>query len=167
MRTTLALLLCLSVVQVRAETPPAPAPDPEKEAVIAQVLERFWSPSRDANGEPVRHTLPVPTAIAYRAIEAGEISGEGLRCELRWIRHANSISASARKLGMTATQVAFVNELHDAKQAQVKSPIMFPCTEIDESQAERNLLRSTRLGLEVSTIFASRQEISATVGPAY
>jgi hypothetical protein len=156
MRTPFALLLCFAVVQARAEAPPAPAPDPEKEAVIAQVLERFWSPSPDANGEPVRHTLPVPTAFAYRAIEAGEISGEGLRCNLRWIRHANSISASARKLGMTGTQVAFINALHDTKQAQAKSTMIFPCADIDESQARKNLDRSTKLGLEVSTIFASR-----------
>lgn len=156
MRTKLALLLCFAVVQVRAEVPTAPAPDPEKDALIAQVLERFSSPSRDVSGEPVRHTLPISTAFAYRAIEAGEISGEGFRCRLNWLRHVNSISASAQKLGMTETQVAFVNALHDAKQAQAKSRRMFPCYVNKESQARKNLERSAKLGFEVSTIFSSR-----------
>ena len=143
MRTIIASLLCLSILPVHAEVPT----DSDNDVLIATVLGRF---------DPELRTPPVPTGVAYRAIEAGEISGEAFRCNLRWIRHANTISAHARKLGMTDAQVAFVNALHDAKQSQMKSPLMFPCSGIDEMQARKHLDKSTKLGLEVPTIYEPR-----------
>jgi hypothetical protein len=160
MRTLLALLLCFAVTHARADVPP----DPEKDALIAQVLETFWDTARDANGQPFpppsdreRLTIPIPISVAYRAIEAGMISGEGSRCHHRWIRHANAISASARKLGMSELQVAFVNALQDTRQQQVAARrMMSPCTDFDDSRAERLLWKSRKSGLEVPTVLQAR-----------
>ena len=156
MRTLLALLLCFSVAQVRADV----LPDPEKDALIAQVLATFWENARDVNGQPFppppdeqRYTVPIPIGIAYRAIEAGTISGGASRCKYYWMRHANAISASARRLGMSEPQVAFVNALQDTSQLQlVMRRRMSACTDFEEFRAERLLWKSTKLGLEVPTV---------------
>ena len=156
MRTLLALLLCFPATQVSADV----SPDPGKDALIAQVLETFWDDARDANGQlfPTpsdleRRTIPIPISVAYRAIEAGTISGEGFRCNRPWIRHVNAISASARKLGMSESQVAFVNALQDTKQRQViRRKSMSACTDLDDFRAANLLWKSSRLGLEVSTV---------------
>jgi hypothetical protein len=160
MRTLLALLLCFAVTHALADVPP----DPEKDALIAQVLESFWDNARDANGQPFpppseqeRHTIPIPISVAYRAIEAGMISGEASRCHNPWIRHVNAISASARKLGMSELQAAFVNALQDTKLIQVvRRQRMSPCTNFDDSRAERLLWKSTRKGLEVPMVMRPR-----------
>jgi hypothetical protein len=146
MRTIIALLLCVSPLQAYAEAPS----DSAKDALIAEVLTEFYGPASDA--DPASRPLPIPTSVAYRAIEAGEISGEALRCNLLWIRHVNMISASARKLGMSETQVAFVNALQDAKLARTRLSMMYPCTDYDEFRARRMLDKSKRFGLEVATV---------------
>jgi hypothetical protein len=160
MRTLLVLLLCFAATHARADV----LPDPQKDALIASVLETFWDTARDANGQPFppptdqeRRTIPIPISVAYRAIEAGMISGEAFKCRSRWIRHVNAISASARKLGMSEVQVAFVNALQDTRQLQVAARWrMSPCTEFDESRAERWIWKSTRSGLEVPTVLRTR-----------
>jgi hypothetical protein len=146
MRTIIALLLC-TAAPVQADVPS----DPVKDTIIANVVEQFWSPS-----DPNRGTVPVPTSVAYRAIEAGQITAEGVRCDIRIARHINSISASARKLGMTETQVAFVNSLHDAGMYLSKSPRMYPCDDHDDFKARRLVDRSKRMGLEVATVAQAR-----------
>jgi hypothetical protein len=155
MRVILVLLLFSTVVPAHADLPP----DPKKDALIASVMEWFWDEARNSSGELIRasadldrHTIPIPVSVAYRAIEAGKISGDASQCHIRWIRHTHSISTSARKLGMSETQVAFVNALLETRQLQVMRSRRSPCSESDHLRAQRHLDKSTRLGLEVPTI---------------
>jgi hypothetical protein len=151
MRTILALLLCVSVAHARAEVPP----DPQKDAVIAYVLENFWDWARDSNGEAFqptseleRTTVPIPTNIAYRALDAGKISGRASLCGIGWREHERAIRADAKKLGLTEKQVAFVRALYAERQTRVVRSRMPSCSDSEQRMASHRLFASKRLGLK-------------------
>jgi hypothetical protein len=98
-------------------------PDPQREELLPLVLKQFWGKAKLSNGQYVqpaseaeRTTLPVPKAVANRAIDIGEISGLAAWCKLDWNPNYFAMTKSARSNGFTDTQVAFVSVLHGASQ---------------------------------------------------
>jgi len=96
--------------------------DPRDEAIY-NMLSHFWGRARDVDGQPIqptsereRTTVPVPMPVAYRALEAGEVSGIAEWCGLEWEPHYFSLTKSARSHGMSDTQIAFISVLHGAEQ---------------------------------------------------
>jgi hypothetical protein len=150
MRTLLSLLVCFSVFQARAEAPA----DPQKDALIASVLETFWDNARDPKGNPIltspdldRRTAPIPRSVAYRAIDAGKVAGEGSSCHLRTKELYRAIVTDARELGMTETQVAFVSALYGARWLKVHTDRLPTCTESERNRAANRIFRTKREGL--------------------
>jgi hypothetical protein len=149
-RTIVVLLLCFSVVQARAAEQMGAA----KDALIASALEQFWGRARDSNGAAIqptseldRRTVPIPKDIAYRAIDAGEISGLAAWCRLDWESHYLSITAAARQRGMSDKQVAFISVLHGMKQGKSLGATTSPCSESDRSRVAKQLAHSIKVGL--------------------
>lgn len=135
MRYALALLLYVAVASAQSE----PRPDPAKNELISSALADFE-----------RHTLPIPTSLAYRVIDAGAIAGEASRCRLRPKAHHRSITRSARALGMSGTQIAFIDDLYGRsaiQQVRSRRPV---CTETDQRLAAHKLRASARRGLVAS-----------------
>jgi hypothetical protein len=150
MRLIIGLLLCFGLFPARAE---AQAPK-EKDALISWVLERFWGHARDSKGAVIqpasdldRHTVPVPTAVAYRAIDAGEVSGLAEWCGLDWKSHYLSLTSAARRRGMSDTQVAFISVLHGLTQESTRAAKTSPCVDGDRSQVAEKLKVSREMGL--------------------
>lgn len=135
--STFCLLLCLAFAQAHADV----QRNAEKDELIYWILERFWGNARDSKGAAIqpsseldRRTVPVPFSVAYRALEAGEISGLGAWCELDWQPHYFSLTAAARRQGMTDKQVAFISFLHGLKQGRTLTSKKSPCTAVDRER---------------------------------
>jgi hypothetical protein len=153
LRTILVLLLCFSVGQTHADAKLSAA----KEALIESVLQQFWGRAHDSKGAAIlpssdldRRTVPIPKSIAYRAIDAGGISGLAQWCGLDWESHYLSITAAARKRGMSDKQVAFVSFLHGAMQGKMFASRDSRCSESDRRQVLIRLTESKKLGLEAT-----------------
>lgn len=151
MRTVFSLLLLLGLTPVQAETPAVA----DKDALITFALEKFWGNARDSKGAPIqpssdldRSTVPVTTSVAYRAIEAGEISGLAAWCGLDWEPHYFALTAAARKRGMVDKQVAFVSVLHGLSQGSTFRSKTSACTASERKEIEGRLERSRRSGLD-------------------
>lgn len=159
MRTLVWPVLLLGMAQANAEMPPLT----DKDALISWVLERFWGNAQDSSGmliqpesELDRRTVPVPTVVAYRAIEAGEISGLAAWCGLEWKTHYFSLTASARRLGMSDKQVAFVSMLHGSAQGSTLKGKTGSCSDSERNRVRIGLELSESLGLEPSNTSPER-----------
>ena len=149
MRKLLSLLLCLTFVQAHA----GERTQAENDEIIAKIMAGFWEHAFDTNGEPFqpdpnldRNAVPVPMSIAYQAIDAGKTAGKASRCLLRFMPHYRAITASARELGMTETQISFISALYGEKLSRVaRSRVR--CTTGDQRLAESHLEASMRVGL--------------------
>jgi hypothetical protein len=151
MRKTACLVFMLGLAQVQADMPPLA----EKDAVIAWTLEQFWGNAHDSSGLPIqpssdldRRTVPVPSTAAYRALEAGEISGLAEWCGLKWERHFLALTAAARKRGMSDKQVAFLSVLHGVAQNSAIRSRTTACSEGERKEVGDMLEVSRKSGLE-------------------
>ena len=158
-RTVLCLLLLLGLTRAQAEMPLLA----DKEALISWALERFWGNARDSTGTPIqpssdldRTTVPVPTGVAYRAIEAGEISGLAAWCGLDWEPHYFALTAAARKQQMSDKQVAFVSMLHGLALGATLRSKDSPCSASERKETEK------RLAISKSGGFKAREQSAAT-----
>jgi len=151
MRTLVCLLLLLGIVQAQADMPRIT----ERDALISWGLERFWGNGRDSTGAYIqpssdldRRTVPVRSSVAYRVIEAGEISGLAEWCGLDWKSHYFSLTAAARQRGMSDKQVAFIGVLHGVVQGNTLSSKVSPCAKNDGILVAEKLKASRKQGLE-------------------
>jgi hypothetical protein len=127
-------------------------PEVQRDALITHVLQNFWGRAKVASGEFVqpsseaeRNTIPVSKAIAYRSIDAGEISGLAMWCKLDWRPNYSSLTKSARSKGMNDKQVAFVSFLHGAAQGQVSSAMgNTPCSDEERITVNKMLNRNEK-----------------------
>ena len=95
----------------------------QRDLVIRAILSDFWGNAQDVHGQPSqptsakdRATVPISRAAAYRAIEAGNISGLAQWCGLEWEQHYFALTRAARKLKMVDKQIAFISVLHGSGQ---------------------------------------------------
>jgi len=130
----------------------------DKDALISWILERFWGNAIDSTGAAIqpssdldRRTVPIPREIAYRAIEAGEISGLGAWCHLDWDSHYRSLTAAARARKMSDKEVAFISFLHGISQGLALKSKSAPCSESDREQVAAKLKSSKSMGLGTTT----------------
>jgi hypothetical protein len=121
------------------------------------VLKRFWSNARDPTGATIQpeseldgRLVPIPLTVAYRAIEAGKISGRADWCGLDWQSHYLSLTAAARKRGMSDKQVAFFSTTHGAAQGRTRGSLTSACPDPARQRARQMLSDSTKQGLEES-----------------
>ena len=129
-------------------------PDPRDE-VIHNMLGHFWGNARDIKGRPIqpaseqeRTRVPVSTPVAYRALEAGEVSGTAEWCGLEWEPHYFALTKSARSQGMSDAQVAFVSVLHGFAQGSFASSVAgTTCNSLTKERAQARLRDSAELGL--------------------
>jgi hypothetical protein len=147
----IGLLACLVTVQAHADS----QRNAQKDVLISRILERFWGHAIDSKGALIqpssdldRRTVPIPFNVAYRALEAGEISGLAEWCGLDWKSHYFSLTAAARQHGMSDKQVAFISVLHGAMQGGTLASKASPCAEGDRSQISETLEVSRKQGLE-------------------
>ena len=129
----------------------------ERQELIALVLKNFWGKAKLSDGqyaqpasEEERKSVPVSNAIAQRAIDAGEVSGLGEWCGLKWQPHYLSLTKAARTRGLSDKQVAFVSFLHGAAQGRVVRALSKgrPCSDAERSKIERYLNESAQQGLD-------------------
>jgi len=132
-------------------------PDAARDELIERVLNNFWGRAKVAqdryalpSSEEERNTVPVSKPLAYRALDAGEISGLGEWCGADWQPHFLAFTRAARAKGLTDTQVAFVSVLHGAAQGSVASSLRNAraCGAADRARVERSLRESARQGVE-------------------
>ena len=132
-------------------------PDKAREELIALVLKNFWGKAKLSTGqfaqpssEEERTTIPISKAVAYRALDAGEISGLGEWCKLDWESNFLSLTKAARSRGLNDKQVAFASVLHGTAQGRVASAMTRSgaCNDQDRARAERLLNQSRVRGLE-------------------
>jgi hypothetical protein len=143
-------LLLLLAAQAQADMPSLA----DRDALISWVLERYWGHARDSTGTLIqpssdleRRTVPIPTAVAYRALEAGEISGLAAWCDLDWESHYRSITAAARQRGMPDKKVAFISFLHGAAQGIALKAQSSPCSGRERQEVRAKLKSSMSIGL--------------------
>jgi|RhiMethySRZTD1v2_1073278.scaffolds.fasta_scaffold95674_3 hypothetical protein len=131
-------------------------PDKERDELTAAVLGKFWGRAKLSNGEVVqpfseedRNTVPVSKGVAYRALDAGEISGLGEWCGLDWKDHFLSLTKSARSRGFTEKQVAFFSFLHGAAQDRIATSMKKSgtCSDENRMKVETYLKQSKERGL--------------------
>jgi hypothetical protein len=153
-----AIVLLLIVVAI-ARADAAIMPESERDELIALVLKNFWGRAKLSKGELAqpaseaeRNTVPIAKPVAYRALEAGEISGLAEWCRLDWESHYLSITKAARARGYTDKQVAFVSFLHGAAQGRVADAMAKSgmCGEQGRLKVQDLLNRSLLRGLEGS-----------------
>lgn len=129
----------------------------DRDALISWVLERFWGNARDSTGAAIqpsseidRRTVPIPRDIAYRAIEAGEISGLGAWCGIEWETHYLSLTAAARQRKMSDKEVAFISLLHGMAQGIAFNSKSSPCSETEGLLVSAKLKSSKDAGLRAT-----------------
>ena len=164
MRTILGLLTCFLVLQTHAD----PQISAAKDALIESVLQQFWGHARDSKGAVIqpssdldRRTVPIPKSIAYRAIDAGGISGLAEWCGLDWESHYLSITAAARKRRMSDKQVAFISFLHGTMQGKMLASRDSRCSESDRQQVAIRLAESRISGLKAPTTSRTPNKLGA------
>jgi hypothetical protein len=131
-------------------------PEKERDELIALVLKNFWGKAKLSNGqyaqpasEEERNRVPISKAVAYRAMDAGEISGLGEWCRLNWESHYLSLTKAARAKGFNDKQVAFVSFLHGAAQGRIAKAMEKgrPCGDADRTKIETYIRQSMERGL--------------------
>ena len=132
-------------------------PDAARDELIDRALKGFWGRakvSKDRYAEPAseqeRNTVPVSKRVAYRIIDAGEVSGLADWCGANWQSHFLSLTRAARSKGFSDNQVAFVSVLHGAAQGSIASALRKgrACTDADRVKVENLMRESTQQGLE-------------------
>ena len=130
---------------------------PQRDAAIQQILAEFWGHGRDVRGNPIepsstqdRATVPISRAAAYRALEAGNISGLAQWCGLDWETHYLSLTKAARAMKMIDKQVAFFSVLHGAGQGAFSASVQGrTCTDSERARAKSLQLESQESGLPI------------------
>jgi hypothetical protein len=148
----LAAIACSAFAIAKA---PSQAELTERDSVIREILKDFWGNARDIHGRPIqptsaedRRTVPISRAAAYRAIEAGNISGLAQWCGLEWEPHYFALTKAARKMKMVDKQVAFISVLHGSGQGVfVRGQSGQTCTAYNRERAAALMAESTRKGL--------------------
>jgi hypothetical protein len=134
-------------------------PERDRDELIDRVLKNFWGRAKVAqdryaqpSSEAERNTVPVSKPLAYRAIDAGEMSGLGEWCGADWQPHFLALARAARAKGLNEKQVAFVSVLHGASQGYVVSSLRSgrACSDAERAKVERSLRESLRQGLEAA-----------------
>jgi len=152
-RALLFVLALLSTFGVMAGGPTHP--DSGRDQAIRQILSGFWGSARDVHGNAIqpasqedRLTVPISRAAAYRALEAGNLSGLAEWCGLDWEKHFLGLTKKARRIGMLDKQVAFFSLLHGAGQgASIRSTSGKTCTAEQRARIESLLLESQKEAL--------------------
>jgi hypothetical protein len=157
MRLRLFAVVSVLFVAVIAEVHAGIIPEKTRDELIDLALKNFWGKARLSNGQFVqpsseaeRNTVPLPKAVSYRVLDAGEVSGLAMWCKLDWEPHFHSVMQAARSKGLNDKQVAFVAVLHGAAQGTIGSAMdkSGPCDDRQRKQVERMLDQSRRRGLE-------------------
>lgn len=127
----------------------------DRDVLINWVLQRFWGTARDSSGALIqpdsdldRRTVPISTGIAYRAIEAGEISGLAAWCDLKWDPHYRSLTAAARQRHMPDKSIAFISMLHGVAQGLTLQSAKSSCSKEDREAVTQKLKLSTEKKLD-------------------
>jgi hypothetical protein len=151
MRAPMFLLLAL----VSGHASAGSLGDADQDAFIADALQMFWGRARISDGsfvqpasETERETVPISRPMAYRVIEAGEISGVAEWCDIDWIPHFLSLTAAARRHGLNETQVAFVGFLHGMAQGDAIAAKSAQCSEADRANVIKKLAASMEQSLD-------------------
>ena len=125
MSTVRAILFTAAIACSVAAMAESPSKDElaQRDSAIRSILSDFWGNARDVHGQPIqptsakdRLTVPISRAAAYRAIEAGNISGLAQWCGLEWEAHYFSLTKAARNMKMVDKQIAFISVLHGSGQ---------------------------------------------------
>ncbi len=90
-----------------------------RQRIVATSMEHFWGNARSSDGaivqpksEAERAKIPITKADTNLIIDVGEISSIAERCKLDWKSNLYALTDSARKSGLSQTQVAYVSFLH-------------------------------------------------------
>ena len=145
----LTLMLCASAHS-------AVLSDMDRERLLDNVLKNFWGQAKLSNGqvarpasEAERNVAPVSRVMAFRAMDAGEVSGLGEWCKLDWESHYMALTRAARDRKLNDTQVAFVSFLHGAAQGSIASAMAkSSCTDDQRGKVQQMLEHSKRRGVE-------------------
>lgn len=130
-------------------------PDKQRDILVQDVLKEFWGRAKNSQGEFIqpaseneRNTVPIATTVAYRALDAGEISGLAEWCGLNWQDHYLALTKSARSQKFNDKQVAFVSVLHGAAQNIIVSAMKKNvCGEKERAKTQVMLNESKARGL--------------------
>jgi uncharacterized MAPEG superfamily protein len=153
-RTILVVAIVVCSMVAHAQRPAVGSLDP-RDTAIRTILAGFWGHAKDINGQLIeptsakdREIVPVSKAAAYRAIEAGNISGLAQWCGLDWEPHYFSLTKAARRMKMVDKQVAFLSVLHGAGQGALSNALKGKaCSAGERARAESLLLESLKSGL--------------------
>jgi hypothetical protein len=157
------LALFLAATQVLAFSAMAGEPvqaNPARDEAIRQILAGFWGNARDIRGNPIepssqkdRETVPISRAAAYRALEAGNLSGLAEWCGLNWESHYLALTKAGRTMRMVDKQVAFFSFLHGAGQGtMVDARGSETCSPKQRAHIESLLLESVKTGLPTDSL---------------
>jgi len=153
-RVCVCLLMLLGKLQATEQAAGNVPTLSDKDALISWVLDRFWGHARDSTGAVIqpsseldRRTVPVPLGVAYRVIEAGEISGLADWCGLKWEAHYQSLTSAARQRKMSDKSVAFISVLHGVAQGITSKSRSSPCSDSERNLVAAKLESSRRIGL--------------------
>lgn len=130
-------------------------PEQQRDILVKYVLKEFWGRAENSQGEFIqpaseneRNTVPIATPIAYRALDAGEISGLAEWCGLNWQDHYLALTKSARSKNLNDNQVAFISFLHGAAQKIIVSAMeKNVCGEKERAKTQVMLNESKAKGL--------------------
>ena len=134
--------------------------NPGRDEAIRQILAGFWGNARDIRGNPIepssqqdRETVPISRAAAYRALEAGNLSGLAEWCGLNWESHYLALTKAGRSMRMLDKQVAFFSFLHGAGQgAMVSARKGDTCSPKQRAHIESRILESEKTGLPTDSL---------------
>lgn len=155
-----AFLIAVQLLAFCAVAGEPPQANPEGDRAIRQILSDFWGQARDIHGNPIRpssqedrETVPVSRAAAYRALEAGNLSGLAKWCGLDWESHYFSLTKAARSMGMIDKQVAFISVLHGAGQGiMLRSRHGETCSQKQRARIATLIVDSQRHGLPADSL---------------
>jgi hypothetical protein len=134
--------------------------DPARDNAIRQILADFWGNARDIRGNPIepvsqedRETVPISRAAAYRALEAGNLSGLAEWCGLSWEPHYFALTKAGRSMRMVDKQVAFLSVLHGAGQGTMLNLRSGEtCSPKQRANIESLMLESQKTGLPTDSL---------------
>ena len=157
------LALVLAATQLLAFSAMAAEPvqaNPARDQAIRQILAGFWGNARDIRGNPIepssqkdRETVPISRAAAYRALEAGNLSGLAEWCGLNWESHYFALTKAGRSMRMIDKQVAFLSFLHGADQGtMVNARSGQTCSPKQRARIESLVLESEKTALPADSL---------------
>ena len=157
----LALLLATTQLLAFGAVAGEPAQaNPGRDKAIRQILADFWGNARDIRGNPIqpssqedRETVPISRAAAYRALEAGNLSGLAEWCGLNWEPHYFALTRAGRSMRMLDKQVAFLSVLHGAGQGTMLDLRRGEtCSPKQRAHIESLMLESQKTGLPTDSL---------------